>query len=399
MLRPLRTDGRTQLGETGVIALVVAALLGPVLVSLVADRLPALPWLTLHWQALWLLLFALISVTLFFQALVRQLADASPNHTSCEVSRLNMNTHPAQIIGEFDRVMQEKWADKIPNRRYTRIDPEVDSSTPTGSFQGEMFEETQPMPAHALQSLSLGAALADARCRWLVYLNSFGSLLLGAAAVALLLFIRRFEADDVDLSAGQFITFAFVAFSVGRFCFEASAQLWGRFDFVSEIVWLELSGQYTTAHNRLGNDFTSTVRSESHGIHIDAMTMRVWTARIESVVFGKTARRHVIAMHGQSEVTSGLSAHLASFARERSMFVAPTNADDMHKLGAVQSAPAAAAQLAVRLQDQLAASTPGAATPNDVGAVAASDRFCAACGAVRQPAARFCSACGSKFNA
>ena len=388
VLRPMSTSqqGQVEVNETGVVALVVAAIIGPVIIAFVARSLPALPWQTLHWQALFLLLATLISVALFFTALMRQLSAAPATHITCEVQSLNINTHPAQIIGEFDRVMQQKWVEKIPNRRYARIDPVVDSDTATGSFAGEIVEETQPMPAQTLQSMSLASALTSDRSKWLVYLNLFGTVMLCCGALSMLVFVFQSEIGAVDLSITTFLSLAFVAFSVGRFCFRASEQLWGRFDFVSEIIWLELSGQYTTARNRLGNDFSSTVRSESHGIHIDSMTMRVWTARLESVVFGKDQRRWITAMNGQSESTSGLATHLNAFARARSMFVAPTNAEDLNKVALMQNERAS-------MQAMLSPNPPGTTVGADVA-----EKFCSECGAARLPEARFCAGCGIKFT-
>ncbi|GAA4029824.1 hypothetical protein [Actimicrobium antarcticum] len=389
VLRPMTSDQKKQsaVNETGIIVLFVASILGPVIVAFFASSLPRLSWLTLHWQALFLLLASLCSVALFFAALIRQLSVPPATNMTCEVMSLNINTHPAQIINEFDRVMQQKWVEKIPNRRYGRIDPVINSDTATGSFTGEIVEETQPMPSQTMAPLSLSSALAGARSRWLVYLNLFGTLLLCAGAAALLLLVYRFESETLDMSISTNLTFALVAFSVGRFCFQASEKLWGRFDFVSEIIWLELSGQYTTARNRLGNDFSSTVRTESNGIHVDSMTMRVWTARVESVVFGKDAKRWITGMNGQSETTKGLADHLSAFARARSMFVAPTNPEDLSKIAAMQvSQGADQASVTQTLQNLMPSATQ---TP--------ADKFCSECGVPQLSAAKFCSGCGSKF--
>lgn len=125
VLRPMRLAQQASVDETGVVALVVAAIVGPVVVAFFARSLPVLTWLALHWQALFLLLAALTSVGLFFVALIRQPSAPPSTNISCEVLRLQINTHPAQIIGEFDRVMQQKWVEKIPNRRYARIDPVI----------------------------------------------------------------------------------------------------------------------------------------------------------------------------------------------------------------------------------------------------------------------------------
>jgi hypothetical protein len=393
VLQPMSKDSlnKAHVGESGVITLIIVAIIGPIAVGYISSALPDLSWMSLHWQALFLLLSALASVALFFMALLRQLTTPPSTNMSCEQLTLNMNTHPAQIIGEFDRVMQQKWVDKIPNRRYERIEPEVDAEAKTGTFSGEVVEETQPMPSSNLQSLTLSGALDSERTRWLVYLNAVGTTLLALSAILVGIFVWRFDPLAIDKSKFSLMTSAFVALAVGRYCFNACAELWGRFDFVSEVVWIEISGQYTTARNRLGNDFSSTVRTESHAISIDSMTMRVWTARIESVVFEKKDQRLITAMNGQSEITKGLATHLADFAGARSMFVAPSNQEDLKKIAAVQTIE--------QMQPSSTALTPQALLPQQqVEARPASEsKFCADCGAGRAALAKFCLECGTKF--
>ncbi len=431
VVRPMtREDGNGEAGtaqaavsETGIIALVLVAVLGPVAVGFAARSLPDVSWLQLQWQALFLLVSALASVGLYFLALLRQLSPPPSTNLSCEQLTLNINTQPAQILGEFDRVMQSRWTEKIPNRRYARIEPTVDANAKSGTFFGEVIEETQPLPSSVLQSLSLSSALASERTRWLVYLNFFGALLLAAGAIVLVLFAMKFEPGAGDYAQFSLVTFAFVAFTVGRFCFASAASLWGRFDFVSEIIWIELSGQFTTARSRLGNEFSSAASTENQSISIDAMTLRVWTTRIESVVFGKNKARVITAMDGQNEITKGLAQHLSDFARARTMFVAPNNVDDLQKIAAMQAVqPGAAsaglgmgssplqsllaAQAAVSASESAAPSatingpidTPIHAPIQPVTAVATSSKFCPECGASNPASAKFCVGCGAKFG-
>ena len=68
-----------------------------------------------------------------------------------------MNAPPSTLMDELDRLMQSAWTERIPNRRYARIDPVTAAATPAGNFAGELFE--------ALLAVGGGVERVDLRCR------------------------------------------------------------------------------------------------------------------------------------------------------------------------------------------------------------------------------------------
>jgi len=74
-----------------------------------------------------------------------------------------MNAPPATLMDELDRTLQSGWTERIPNRRYARIDPVVHATTPSGSFAGELLEEAQPLPVAGTKAPGLLAALVGAQ--------------------------------------------------------------------------------------------------------------------------------------------------------------------------------------------------------------------------------------------
>ncbi len=77
---------------SGVVALFVAAIMGPVAVAFLTRSLPVLTWLTLHWQPLFFLLASLKLVGLLFVALIQRLSASPATNISYEVPSLNINT-------------------------------------------------------------------------------------------------------------------------------------------------------------------------------------------------------------------------------------------------------------------------------------------------------------------
>lgn len=402
VLKPIRDSGETTVSQQGLILLVVVAIVGPVAIGLVAAKLPNISWLSLHLQTLVLLIAALIAVLLFFAALLQQLGPPPAATTTCEQMALNINTQPSLIIGEFDRLMQQKWTEKIPNRRYARIDPVIDATAKAGNFQGEIVEETQPMPTEAVQALTLTGAFTQPHYQWLALLDLFGFLLALMAALIALLFVSRFDPSSINRDMLAYVTLGLVLGSVSVFCFKAASSLWGRFDFVSDFVWIELSGSYATARLGSGNNFTHLVNTQSDVIKIDAMTMRVWMARMETVVFGKEATRRIAAMWGLGEAAKSMAAHLAQFAQSQSMVVTPSSEEDlrriaalgaMEKIGRDASAGGIAEDARARLEQAAGVSATTAVSRSQMPY-----QFCSACGAKNAAGGNFCSACGQALN-
>ena len=123
--------------------------------------------------------------------------------------------------------------------------------------------------------------------------------------------------------------------------------------------------------------------------------LRVWRARIESVVFGKDDARQVTAMFSTEEDAKVLAADLMHFARSQSVLVAPFSGEDQARIAALNAgeramlpAGEAATAAQVQLHLQTAAALASTVAP-------AAKRFCSACGTEAAPGARFCSNCAT----
>ena len=225
-----------------------------------------------------------------------------------------------------------------------------------------------------------------------------------------LAFVRSFDAgapwqENRFSLAGTAAILAFVA----AFCFQAAARLWGRFNFESVLVWVEMIGNWQTSRIGTGNNFTSRVNTENSVVRTEAMTLRVWRARIESVVFGKDDARQVTAMFSTEQEAQALAADLAAFARGQSILVAPFSGEDERRIAALGAgeramhaaagAPAdATAQIERHLHSAAALGAAAPAPPAGQGA-AAGRRFCRTCGVEAPAGARFCAACAAPLEA
>jgi hypothetical protein len=170
--------------------------------------------------------------------------------------------------------------------------------------------------------------------------------------------------------------------------------MWGRFDFESVLVWVEMQGNWQSSRIGTGNQLTSRMNTQSDVVRAESMTLRVWRARIESVLFGKDDRRQVIAMFATSADARSLITHLGEFARSQSIFIAPGAPEDERRLAALKGGelrleqPAQAGQVPPPLAHAAVAPVVGAVT-----------HYCEACGSGLAPGARFCANCGKAVSA
>jgi hypothetical protein len=136
----------------------------------------------------------------------------------------------------------------------------------------------------------------------------------------------------------------------------------------------------------------SRLQTENDVVRVEAMTLRVWRARVESVVFGKDGQRQVTAMYATSQEAARLADELGAFAARQSVFVAPGASEDRQRIEALRATEALLGTQESARMDTLAG-------PHDAPRVAAAPgpapRFCSACGTRAGPDARFCSACGT----
>jgi len=412
LLRPVLTRHKARVTSLSLVGLVAVAILGPVAIGLLAPKLPSLGAFTLDTQAFTMLATALVACGLAMAAILAQVDDAPQTRASAVQQRLSMNAPPSTLMDELDRLMQSAWTERIPNRRYARIDPVTAAATPAGNFAGELFEESQPLPISGTAAPTLASALAAPRHRALLLLDLYATVLVLVAIALSLGFVRGFDAgapwqQNRYSLAGTSAILAFVA----AFCFQASARLWGRFNFESVLTWVEMVGSWQTSRIGTGNNFSSRMNTENNVVRTEAMTLRVWRARVESVVFGKDDARQVTAMFSTEPEAQALASELTAFARGQSVLVAPFSGEDEKRIAALNAgeramdAGAPAAGSAAQLQRDLqvasahAAIGTGGNAPAAVAAAGPRPRFCTACGTPAAAGARFCSNCAAALPA
>jgi hypothetical protein len=404
VLKPVVAHTRSQMGVAQLVGLIVAGILAPVLVRLVASKLPNLGELNFHLQTFILLIGALMAIVCVFMAAISQITSIPSTGVSNELSRQSMQSPPSSVFDELARKLQSQWTENIPNRKYSYSEPLTPLSQAGGAFNGELLEETQPMPITGRQAQSLGQLLADNSRQFLVITDIFGAVFMLTAVVLAMLFIRQFDILTAFSSQPWYLlSSSFVLACVANFCFHSSATLWGRFDFQSELIWVQAQGTYQISSVGTGNQLTSQLQTRNDIVRIEGMTLNVWRTNIESVIFGQgqgNEERQIIAMSSNDKACKELHAHLQNFIAEQSVLSAPQSSADASKLrqlmGSEQllktTGSVAASVLDVfkgdtTLENNLSKAKVATAT-------AGRSLYCTGCGVVLPEHAKFCSACG-----
>ncbi|HMA48633.1 MAG TPA: hypothetical protein VKP60_02705 [Magnetospirillaceae bacterium] len=310
--------------------LIAFAFVGPIAISVAAPRLPPVPLAVSPYPHVFVFLLAGILVhALFFAAIIRQLLPPPPTAVSMIQETWNLSTNPAMVTGEFLRALQEAWREKIPNRRYARIEPAIDLGARTGSFAGEIIEETQPFPRKV--TLDSEQQISPSGTPVLVLaLDGAGLAFIAIAAVMTFLVGRTIgTAGGIDATLGLY---AILCWALGAYAIAAASRLWLRFDFESRLFWLEMSGQYVSGQVEQGNVIQGNLRASSSMVQVEGMTFRLWCADIHTVCFGKDAPRHIVALAGNPDAAEGLAARLKGFATSQASVAALGNAANAERL-------------------------------------------------------------------
>ena len=415
LLKPIEKGavGESGLGFKGLVGLILLAILGPVVIPMIANAAIAPDWFPGMGQAAIVMVTSLIAIVLFFRAVLRQ-SLKSPPHANIAVVQdaLTMNSHPKQILDELERRMQDQWVASLPNRRYARLIPEVLLNAQSGSFEGELLEETQPVPDSEIRSMTWKSCFSEPRFQWLAWLNSYGIIMMLIAVVSMVVFAEKFFTEQgVNTQIFGFATLGISMWTLGNFCFRAGNVLWGRFDFLSKLIWVEMKGNYQSAQMDYGNQFTDKIKTQKQVINIESMTLRVWIAEIETVTFGKGAERTILGMRGLKDEAEGLHAHLKNFGQQQSMIVAPTSTVDLqraHSLGAMNQIGKNRNEDASGLPSAIADAINQAAGESDEQVPRASaapeepaerEPDCHQCGPAAQAGMKFCPDCGTRLLA
>jgi hypothetical protein len=395
ILRPMASADGSRVGIGGLVLLLVIAIVGPVAIGLIQKWLPDLGDWSVNAPLLVSLVCALLATFCFGMALKAQLQGAPQAVGSARViDTLNINVHPSKLMEELDRTMMAGWFQQIPNRRYAHAEPVVEGQN--GSFNAELLEETQPRPRERSTAQGVADAFGTPEFRWLALLSALFVLLTALGTLAALRFVDNLlHARDLSTSVGYSISLLTVAF----FCWRAAHVLWGRFDFVSEVTWVELQGSFESARLNMGNQISDRMQSSKSVINIEAMTLRVWASELDSVIFGKDAGRQVIGMRSLPEHAQSLAKALKKFGEERSMVVAPSSQEDMlraARMGAVNRVVGVGEQAGGA--DKMQGRAPVVLTGDDAELDTAAALICRAC---KQPVlaqAAFCSGCGARLS-
>ena len=260
------------------------------------------------------------------------------------------------------------------------------------------------MPMSGTAAVTLASALQAPRHSWLVMLDLYGTLLTIIGVACALAYVHSFDPSRVladGWGGSATVGYAAVCLAIAAFCFQSAGAIWGRFNFESELVWVELQGTWQSSRIGTGNQLSSRLQTKNDVVRVEAMTLRIWRARVESVVFGKDGERQVTAMYATSQQASRMADDLEAFAARQSVFVAPRASEDRDRLGALQATEALLGGAAPARVDALAGApdaprVTSAPAPSPPPAPAL--RFCTACGAKASADAKFCSACGTALS-
>jgi hypothetical protein len=148
-----------------------------------------------------------------------------------------------------------------------------------------------------------------------------------------------------------------------------------------------------------GNQYTDRIKTNKQIVNIETMTLRVWVAEIDTVIFDKNSARSLIALHGLPERASELASHLAHFAGEQSIIITPTAQVDLQKAVLIGAMNASGDGVDTSLQRSLmkAVVEAQARTKPDPNSANAEDLQCPACKAHAASDSTFCSVCGTKL--
>ncbi len=308
--------------------LIAFSVLGPVAIALVGNALPPPPFGIGATTLLLLLVLAGILHALFFAAVVRHRMAAPSTNVSMIQDTWNISVNPALVSAEFMRAMQDAWWEKIPNRRYCRIDPEVNLQQRSGQFQGSIVEETQPVP-FVIDGAGGDRPFASGNPLIITVINGYALALTLVACVASFMLTGALTGGGAGI--GSLVACTLFVWALAKAAFDVARFLTLRFDFRSNIVWMEMSGAYAAAEVAQGNRYTSNLHSSSQVVQIEGMTFRLWMAEVHSVAFGKDGQRYIVSMLGKPDEAAGLAKRLKDFITSQAVMVSVGSSGDQER--------------------------------------------------------------------
>lgn len=314
-------------------ALIAFSVLGPVAIALVGNALPNPPFGIGATTLLLLLALAGVLHGLFFTAVVRHRMAAPSTTVSMIQDTWNISVNPAMLSAEFMRAMQDGWWEKIPNRRYCRIDPLVNLADRTGEFHGSIVEETQPVPfvidGARIDGQGSDQPFASGNPMIITLINGYALLLTVVASVASFLLVGALTGGGTG--AGSLAACTLFVWALAKAAFTVARFLRLRFDFRSHVIWMEMTGTYAAAEVAQGNRYTSNLHSSSQVVQIEGMTFRLWVAEVHSAAFGKDGARYMLSMLGKPDMAAALAKRLKDFITSQATLVSIGSSGDQDR--------------------------------------------------------------------
>ncbi len=304
--------------------LIAFSVLGPVAIALVGNALPPPPFGIGTTTLLLLLVLAGILHALFFTAVLRHRMSAPSTNVSMIQDTWNISVNPALISAEFMRAMQDAWWEKIPNRRYCRIDPVVNLDLRSGQFQGSIVEETQPVP-FVIDGDGGDRPFASGNPAIITLINGYALVLTIVACVA------SYMLTGGGANIGSLVACTLFVWALAKAAFDVARFLTLRFDFRSNLVWMDMNGTYAAAEVAQGNRYTANLHSSSQVVQIEGMTFRLWMAEVHSVAFGKDGQRFIVSMLGKPDEAAGLAKRLKDFITSQAVMVSVGSTGDQER--------------------------------------------------------------------
>lgn len=373
-----------------IVIIILLAVLVPIIPALMMAggvAGPGLDGLDLVEVLLIALVLLLIAQGTFFLALMRQLPQPPATSSAWAQRTLNLNASPIKLLEEIERLQQTLWVEQIPNRRYQMTTAEQALIRP-GIVEADVMEETQPMPVARDDDMSLAAQLRAPRNRPLLALTGL-ALLCHFGALILTYELAMSPASGNYAWWGL----AVLSFLVGLYCFSSGNLLWGRFDFSSRLVWIELKGSYEKARMGFGGELSAGLITRTETDRVEQMTLRAWVAELDTVTFRKDASRHLVAMRGHPDYVRYYLDTLTQFAGTIASVAAPGGSEDAARLGRLQATQQSIASTSMpQIEAVSAAPLPRPVADAHVTRLRCANPQC------REPVeadARFCIHCGT----
>jgi hypothetical protein len=240
----------------------------------------------------------------------------------------NISVNPALISAEFMRAMQDAWWEKIPNRRYCRVDPVVNLQERSGQFAGSMVEETQPVP-FVIDGHGGERPFASGNPMIINLINGYALALTVVACIASFMLVGALTGGGAGI--GSLAACTLFVWALAKAAFDVARFLTLRFDFRSNVIWMEMSGAYAAAEVAQGNRYTSNLHSSSQVVQIEGMTFRLWMAEVHSVAFGKDGQRFIVSMMGKPDEAASLTKRLKDFITSQAIMVSVGSTGDQER--------------------------------------------------------------------